>query len=273
MKNKKFLLGLTILWCVIAIAAIGGATYAWFSFNPYTNVEPMSSTISSGGTALLISTQENGDFGIQCSLPRSVSGSLHPVSTADLDHFYEATGQTRQGISNRFENADNAVEDSTIHGVFYLQSLTDDCDVYFYRSGMDFGNDPQMLAALRLGMKITVEDTTYTYIFRLDNMGNTSSADRLQTISAPGNVVRSITDNKEAVFTTDPSKALADYFAVPGTGEDNRPGRGNASLFTLNANQVAKVEYWLYLEGCDENCTNNVQEHQAVIQLSFAGVG
>lgn len=272
MKNKKMVIGLLLMWCLILAAIAGGVTYAWFSFNPYTNVEPMSSTISSGGTALLISTKPDSDFGIQCVLPKSVSGDLEPISTADLEHFYAAFRQNRQGIANGFKNADDQVEDVTIQGEFYLQSLTDDCDVYFYRSGMDFGNDPQMLSALRLGMRITTNDQTYVYIFRLDDMGNTSSAKRIQTISAPGNVVKNVNDNKDAVFVIDPARALTEYFATPGTGEDALPKPGRESLFTLEANEVAKVEYWLYLEGCDDNCINDVQQKEARIQLSFAGV-
>lgn len=272
MKNKNLVITLTIIWSLIALIIAGGVTYAWFSFNPYTNVEPMSSTVSSGGTALLISTKPDSDFGIQCTLPKSVSGNLDPLSTADLNHFFEAFRQNRQGIANGFRNADDKVENSTIHGEFYLQSLKDDCDVYFYRSGMDFGNDPQMLSALRLGMRITVDNQTYDYIFRLDEMGNTSSAKRIQTISSPGSVVRNVNDNKDAQFVADPSHALAAYFAVPGTGNDDGPKPGRESLFTLDAHKVAKVEYWLYLEGCDDNCINDVQQKEARIQLSFAGV-
>ena len=200
-----------------------------------------------------------------------MSGDLEPISTVDLDHFYEVFRQNRQGVANGFKNADDKVDNATIHGELYLQSLTENCDVYFYRTGMDFGNDPQMLSALRLGMKITTNDQTYVYIFRLDDMGNTSSAKRIQTISAPGSVVKNINNNNDAVFATDPSKTLTDYFAIPGTG-DELPKPGRESLFKLGANEVAKVEYWLYLEGCDDNCINDVQQKEARIQLSFAGV-
>lgn len=35
---------------------------------------------------------------------------------------------------------------------------------------------------------------------------------------------------------------------------------------------MASVEYWLYLEGCDEQCINEVQSKTSDIQLAFAGV-
>ena len=34
---------------------------------------------------------------------------------------------------------------------------------------------------------------------------------------------------------------------------------------------MATVEYWLYLEGCDEQCVNAVQSRASEIQLGFAG--
>ena len=35
---------------------------------------------------------------------------------------------------------------------------------------------------------------------------------------------------------------------------------------------MASVEYWLYLEGCDEQCYDPVQNKDSQIQLAFAGV-
>ena len=43
-------------------------------------------------------------------------------------------------------------------------------------------------------------------------------------------------------------------------------------LVQLDADEVASVEYWLYLEGCDEQCSNPVQNRTSEIQLAFAGV-
>ena len=40
---------------------------------------------------------------------------------------------------------------------------------------------------------------------------------------------------------------------------------------TLKAEEVATVEYWLYLEGCDPNCYNPVQSKDIALQLGFAG--
>ena len=57
-----------------------------------------------------------------------------------------------------------------------------------------------------------------------------------------------------------------------GGGENSRPYAGNRKLCTINAGEIVTVEYWLYLEGCDDNCSNEVQNRAAALALSFAGV-
>ena len=47
---------------------------------------------------------------------------------------------------------------------------------------------------------------------------------------------------------------------------------GTTRLIRLEKDEVASVEYWLYLEGCDEQCINEVQSKTSDIQLAFAGV-
>ena len=59
--------------------------------------------------------------------------------------------------------------------------------------------------------------------------------------------------------------------AQEGTNE-NEYNRGSQSLLTLEKDEVASVEYWLYLEGCDEQCFDPVQNKDTQLQLAFAGV-
>ena len=270
MKKRTFAILLSVFWVLIALAAVAGVTYAWFTFNPATNVVPVSSTISDGEVALLISSDPNDDFGVECVLPESVSGDLEPISTVDVEHFYAANLQTRQGISVKYRDASAELEKATIHGTFYLQSLKDNCEVYFNRDGMNFGTDPQMLAALRLALKIHTKSGDHFYVFKLDDIGDISGATSVQTTTETGVVVGSVNADGTPNYVPDPSRGLSDYFAV--VGAEKLPRAGRRSLCTVHTNEVATVEYWLYLEGCDEHCNNSVQEKEASVQLSFAGV-
>lgn len=272
MKKKAIIIWLSAAWIVMLLLVIGGATYAWFTFNPYTNVEPISSTISDGEVALLISADPTAEFQTECLLPKTLSEEMKPVTTADLEHFYTFAMQNRQGITIEYRDAMEEVDADTIHGVFYLQSLKDDCNVYFYRNGCSFGEDPQMLAALRLGMKITIGEQIKTYIFALNAMGNTEGAQTMQTTEREKVVVQTIGEGGAPAYVADPARELTTFFAVPPADNKDVPKAGREALCTIQAGEIAMVEYWLYLEGCDDNCVNEVQNREVSMQLSFAGV-
>ena len=55
-------------------------------------------------------------------------------------------------------------------------------------------------------------------------------------------------------------------------GSDGDYIAGAKRLASLQADEIAMVEYWLYLEGCDEQCINQVQNRPSGLRLAFAGV-
>lgn len=272
--TKKRLTGtvlLALFWCILTLLILAGATYAWFTFNPYTNVEPMSSTISEGGAELLISKTREGNFETECALEQWTDGTFVPISTPDLEHFYIAVGQNKQGIAVSYKEITEPITKWAVNGKLYLQSKQRGCKVYFYRSGLDFGTDKQALAALRLGIKIQTKGGTNTYIFHLNDMGDTGGAAVKQTIPEKDAIVRSLTTGGAANYEKDPALSLTPYFAS-GNQDDENPQAGQKELCTLEADEIAEVDYWLYLEGCDENCSNDVQARDIRLQLAFAGV-
>ncbi len=271
---KMFRLKHTVIFAVIivviALAALTAATYAWFSFVPYTNVTPMNGSVGGGDGSLLISNRPDGEFDVTCELVLESSAStLQPLSTADLRQFYSATAQTPSGISVRFADASGRVNDATLHGTVYLRSLDASHDVYFDRPGLDFGADTQALAAMRLGLRITTIAGTHTYIFALDDMGATANAAGQLTVASANSVVASVDQSGVAAFVPDPSVMLSRYWAER---EDDQVIAGHEPLCRLATNETASVEYWLYLEGCDINCINEVQSRDLALQLAFSGV-
>lgn len=141
--------------------------------------------------------------------------------------------------------------------------------MYFNRDELNLGSDAQALAAMRLGMRITSSSGTQTFIFRLDDMGATGSAQSARTIASAGSVVASVAGSGEPVYTSDPSQGIGGYMAQT-NGNGYNPG--SQKLMTLQAEEVATVEYWLYLEGCDDQCFNPVQNRASQLRLAFAGV-
>lgn len=256
-----------IVTAIALLLAVGASTYAWFSFSPSTNVEPLSSTVSDGDTSLLIANNKNGEFAKSCTLVLDNTVEvLRPLSTLNLDKFYVSIGQNSQGVSVLFEERKNA-EHELMHGFVYLKSYYGANDIYFNESGLSMGSDAQTKAALRLALKLTTRKGTETFIFKLDAMG-TDGAAQTQTIVAANSVISSVDAGGTATFVADPAKQIGDYFV----NKDGGLKPGKASLGTLEEDEVGTVEYWLYLEGCDDNCINEVQSKDINLQLSFAGI-
>ena len=196
---------------------------------------------------------------------------MKPLSTGNLEHFYRATAQNKKGIAILYDNADSRVDQDTLHGTVYLQCQNAPCRVYFNREALKLGSDEQSLAAMRLGMKITSHEGSKTFIWKLDDMGSTSGAQSTLTVPKASTVVSDISDNGKPVYADDPAEEITAYMAGNGDSEDVYKD-GNQMLAQLNKDEVAEVEYWLYLEGCDEQCSNSVQNRDSQIQLAFAGV-
>lgn len=261
---------LSVVWLVIIAVSLTSSTFAWFTNSMYTNVTPMSGTVSQGDGELLISNRKNGVFAETADLIlNSTAKALYPVSTGDLTWFYRASYQDSSGIIQRYEDATPKVDSSTLHGVIYLKSQGGACDVYFNRAGLSFGKDNQALAALRLGLRIQSTAGSQTMIFSLDDMGQTKNADSRLTVPQDRTVVAAIRDDGTPQYTADPSVGIGGYCAG---GSDTQPTAGEKRLCTLRADEIASVEYWVYLEGCDSNCINAVQARELSLQLGFAGV-
>lgn len=273
-KQLKHSLTIAVCGLLILLAIAIGFTYAWFSLSgkTATNVTPMGGTVSDGDTSLLISASASGPFDKTCELVYAGNpDSLLPVTTADLEHFYKAKTQNKKGIAMLYGNADERVDQDTLHGTVYLKCENASCNVYFNPAELKLGSDAQALAAMRFGMKITSRSTSQTYIFKLDELGATGSAQSVRTVPQDGTVVASIDGSGQPQYTSDPSVGLSDYMAKTGTNSKSFQA-GSKELVKLEADEVATVEYWLYLEGCDDQCSNPVQNRSSDVQLAFAGI-
>ena len=260
---------LAIIATLIAVTVLSAATFAWFTFTNDTSVSPLSGTISRGDGSLLISASPNGPFDVTCDLPFESTGNvLYPISTADLVTFYTAAAQNEE-IVTAYRDATGDVNSMTLHGRVYLKAEITGCNVYFWPASLTFGDDVQALASMRLGLRFTTAQGTKSYIFRLDEFGNTAAAETQQTTAQANAVVSGVGADGAPVWSADPSQTTAAYRAAV-TANDVAPGA--SLLCSLAAEEIGSVEYWLYLEGCDENCIRTVQGRDVALQLGFAGV-
>lgn len=263
-KQARSAVWMAAISAVAICIALVGITYAWFTFDPYTKVTPMEGKISEGSANLLISESRSGPFDKQCELhPASLPQVLSPVSTANLSGFYTAARQNKEGITTHFREVSGEIGNYLISGTVYLQCKGGSCTVYLQSPPLALGTDGQWLAAGRLGLKITGGDgRVSSYIFRLDALGSTAGAQERKTITADNSVVAGITGDGSPSFSADPSRSIGDYLYGTGTPQ---------SLCDLAMDEIAQVDYWVYLEGCDTACYNPVQSRDVALQLGFTG--
>ena len=273
-KGLKRSFWMAVIGIVFFLVLITGATFAWFNMNGLTstNVTPSGGTISEGESVLLISNHVGGPFDKTCDLVLSGNpDTLKPVSTATLDRFFTVTAQDKEGMAVLYKAVGENINKLMLHGTVYLQCQNAPCSVYFDKENLELGRDGQALAAMRLGLKITSHTGVKTYIFRLDSLGATGQEQSKLTVPQAGTVVSTIAGDGRAAYVTDPSVSIVDYMAGK-IDNKNEYNPGASILVDLDKNEVASVEYWLYLEGCDEQCINPVQNKETGIRLAFAGV-
>lgn len=271
-KSYRMQIYFGVVTLLAVVIAFSSATYAWFTFSSDTNVEPLEGGIGYGEGNLLIANAPEGPFSVSCEL--SAFGDdvlLRPLSTADLDTFYTAREQNRSGISIGFVREENFAA-SAVCGTLYLKSERAGSTVYFDRKALDFGSDNQALASMRLGLVITTQNETRSHIFKLDSMGDTANAEARRTIEQPGAVVAAVDAAGKPDFVSDPAADISGY-CVKATDDPEYSIPGEHMLCALSADEVARVDYYLYLEGCDDNCINAVQGRMIALALGFTGIG
>ena len=267
MAKRRLLtsLFLTAMTLVILCAVLAASTYAWFTFDPYTNVTPMEGKISDGDTNLLICETKDGKFDVKCGLnPTARAEQLQPVSTLDLTKFYASAAQNRDGITIRYKDVTEEPEKWLIQGTVYLQSLGSASDVYFDKETLKLGEDIQVLAAGRLGLKITdAAQKSEVFLFKLDALADTIGAESKVTVDSDAEVVvGGINDDGTPNYEDDPAQQIDEYMLTAAAPK---------KLCTIGANEIVQVDYWLYLEGCDEHCSNPVQSRDVTLTLGFEG--
>ncbi|WP_294418622.1 hypothetical protein [uncultured Senegalimassilia sp.] len=253
-------------WLAVLALVLSAATFAWFSNSRFTNVTPAAHTVSEDGYDLLISASEQGPFAEQCQLA-SADKTLYPVSTSDLSDFWRATFQNAAGITTDYANCTSELGEYALTGTFYLKGSSLPLAVYLYPSQMSVSADSQLLAAARVGFIIQSSAGTQSYIFRYDDLGDTSGAAQQRT-TAQSDVV--VSGQGSWSYVADPAQSVSAY-SMDGSGDTPTARSGATPLFTLGADEVASVRYFVYMEGCDANCIGEAQSQAISLQFAFAG--
>lgn len=256
------------------------ATYAWFTSNRVVHTDKVVSRSSTDTVELLVSSTGGYDFrgsseAVISRVNDTSSDELMPVSTADLRNFVYNDGSV-EAMAVHFTRTEN---EYYYHGRIYLRADAvnhgdnEKLALYFDESdekGALFQSDEDsVLNSLRLGLVIDGEEFS---IFRVseesnpgqDRLGNT----RLNGIELGENQV---IDSSQGILqaVSDPSVPLGDYMVdMDGTDKGNTV----KPILLMDLNRIYTMDIYVYLEGCDPDCTEAAQLGSLDFYLAFYGI-
>lgn len=247
MKKTIFL---SVILSLVAFITLTISTFAWFTQQNFVFTEMYTAEVNGDEIELLISLSETDEYDVECELiPDNIPKKLLPVSTGDLQHFFKPMKMLKNGVATEYKEIDKT--ESVIYGTLFLKA-NEDCDVYIDEENFDISLTGFVSAGLRLGLEINNE----IYIFNLDKGENKEA--RITTEKE--NVVVMSAEGKNTSYVTDPSLPIDDYYLS-----------GGNKIATLLKDEPTAVRYWIYIEGCDINCVNNIIDKDINIKFAFTG--
>ena len=267
---------------LIALLAVVSATYAWYVYNTGRHTTKVRMA-AGAGVNLQISNSYSGTYGSAAVLD-SFSGSLNPVSTNRISGGFQKV----LGFTNGTENQSNLVASLFGRGDYtdyyktslFLRTNGNPTDIYIADIGFE-DSDPKnpISSAIRAGFVVhktgRSQPAEGEYIFAISNKKNPHASYNTAK-GKEGDVLDCTkTDGSTVPFTPYTSAAYCNY--DQNTGEVKLKN-GSLKLCTISGNDGAagepvQIDLYIWLEGCDEDCTGNLGSQTLKnLSVSFAGV-
>ncbi|MGM9605769.1 MAG: hypothetical protein ACI3XG_11980 [Faecousia sp.] len=272
-------LALAALAVSAALLSVSAATYAWYIYN--TSARTTRVEMAAGSSvSLQISNAEEGPYS-SSTVMESFSGMLVPVSTDKISGGFQRVksfGSEWNPESGAYRSVAKFFTTGTEMTHYYKTSLylrtnAGDLDIYLSQVGFE-DTDPQnpISTAMRLGLAAQGQE----YIFAINTAHNPDADDNGAKEPQGGYVLRhDKTDGSTVAFTPYTSANFCVYDSQ--TGAISVP-EGAVSLCTISGDghggygTPVKLDIYLWLEGCDEDCTLNLAgQTMKNLALSFAG--
>lgn len=281
-KKLKRRLAAAFLALLLALLAMVTATFAWYIYN--TRAHTTNVHMAAGASATLqISNTYEGAYGSAAVLEAFV-GYLNPVSTNRiLGGFQKVLGFT-DGSENQPKLVANLFGESQNSDYYktslYIRTNGEKTNVYLSDIGYeDSSSDNPISTAIRVGLVPHKpgkdQPEAAEYIFEI-NEGKNPEAEYNTATGKEGYVLDSSKDDGTTLpFTPYTSKNFCSYDQENGEVilQEN-----SLALFSVEGGdqgafgQPVQVDIYIWLEGCDEDCTRNLCSMTLRnLALSFAG--
>lgn len=276
-----------LITLVVAIIAAIGMTYAWYIYNANRHITDVKMAAGTGVT-FLISNDYDGDYKTNAGL--SFEGLLDPVSTDNIQNGFQKvtgfTGGTAQ--SSLFASIFGQATRSDYYKTsLYLTTNSLATDVYV--AGIDYSEEDAanpISTALRVGLVVHApgrdQAVTGQYIFELTQDHNPEA--RYNTLDKSDVYDGSTQYVLDSTKTDGSTVALNPLTSANYCNYDENTGKialkdASTKIASLPAaaegadhGTPVQVDVYVWLEGCDADCTNNLAATSLQsLALRFAG--
>lgn len=266
------------------IASFSTATYAWFTANSVVQTDKVTGHVAAENIELQISSAGGNAFkpSAEAGITQINKADLIlPVSTADLTSF--VTNSTMvEGKAMSFYPVEN--EKDYYHGVVYLRAVGENIPtgtrmalyldeaennggILVQNNTGENGLASTALNAARLGLRL---EGSAPVILKCSNASNAADKREMNTRLngldiQEGMVLKSSNGNVTAV--ADPAVLYTDYCM-----DDEGNTLAKHPLAVLDFDKVYAMDVYIYLEGCDPDCTDSIQLNRFDVHLGLYGV-
>ena len=266
----------------IALLAVVSATYAWYVYNTGRHTTKVRMA-AGAGINLQISNAYDGTYGSAAVLD-SFAGQLNPVSTNRISGGFQKV----LGFTNGTENQPNLVANLFGRGNYtdyyktslFLRSNGNPTDIYIADIGFEDSDEERPISsAIRAGFVVHKagqdQPMDGEYIFVISDKKNPEAEYNTAT-GKEGDVLDCTrTDGTTVSFTPYTSDAYCNYNKNTGSVSLKQKSLKLCTTSGKNgaAGEPVQIDLYIWLEGCDEDCTINLcSQTLKNLSVSFAGI-
>ncbi len=279
--KRKFYIALLAL--LIAFGTMVTATFAWYIYNTSAHTTKLRMAAGSS-VALQISTSYNGNYS-STALLESFTGRLVPVSADKIvdssdrplfqkvSQFTDGKGSQPARVASVFNNA---VETDFYRTSLYLRSNGGSCDLYLADIGYKDSSSTQPIStAIRVGFVVHTPGSSGSVqeqlIFAINPEGANPNAQYNTATGEEGFVLNSARKDGSTVrFSPYTSNNYANY--NESTGQVSLKSNSVKFCELEEDASPVKVDVYIWLEGCDKDCTDSLGSMTLKdVSLSFVG--
>lgn len=287
-KKKVRRLKSKLLICLLYVAVLSTATYAWFTLNNKPKVYNL--TLTAGGAADLLIADDlgggPGEYGDELDLQAAnqtpvamADMELNPVTTTDVKTFYEPIYEGTSVTGTK------EITDTTMLNESYVYQKT------FYLKAGSLKNSK--------GKKVSSKVKSYDIMLLGPEQGDEHSGcviKQAEGVTTEGGATAAnsiriafiVEDGQDEIKVYEPNseqhntgdfatnaldKSYGGYKTLkqPSLGGEFEGGEGGNSetLFTIREEEDVKVTMLVWIEGTDDDCTNSIQMDEIIGNIQF----